>query len=110
MSVPETGEDLVANTQLSLYGDCAIFEIWAAPYSPGGFDEEAAVVIPRSAQFDWHQCRFQNVLTQLKIEEYVYPFIDPEAEKGALTFQGRCIERDEYTGFDERVYEVEVPH
>ena len=81
-------DTLARNTKISMGGDdCTVFEIWVAPT-----DGSAAVRIPRAEIFLWQQCRFSNVMTQEKIDDYALDYAEDEEE--TVMFLGVCGEID----------------
>ena len=103
---PVDGDRLVKNTRLSLHGDvCNVFEIWVGPTS----DNSEATRIPRSEIYPWHSCRFVNVMTQNKIDDYMVGYAD---DNEMVKIWGVCLDSDDFgnmvpTGYDMRVLKVD---
>ena len=78
------GDILARNTKISMGGDgCIGFEIWVGP-----LDGSAADMIPRAEVYSWQQCRFSNVMTQNKIDEYALAYAEGDEE--TVRFWGVC--------------------
>ena len=78
----------LAPAKISMGGDdCTVFEIWVGP-----LDGSEAVLIPRAEIFEWQQCRFSNVMTQTKLDEYALAYAEDDEE--TVMFLGVCGEID----------------
>ena len=92
---PAEFENLERNPKVSLGGDaCSVFEIWVGPIDDYvTVDGDGNVVIdviaegpitgvniPRAEIFTWQQCRFSNVMTEVKIDEYALDYASDEEE------------------------------
>lgn len=93
-SAPDNENKLDKNTKLSMGGtDCVGFQIWVGP-AYGNSPEE---IIPRSiGNYDWQQCRFSNVMTEYKLDQYARAYLDDEKDDGdelhheMVKFWGYC--------------------
>jgi hypothetical protein len=84
---PADGSTLQKNPKVSLGGDeCTVFQLYVKKLDDEG--NEIYELIPRAmGVFDWQQCRFSNVMTDLKIGEHLSGNANAEGE---VIIVGEC--------------------